>query len=78
MQLKNSAYHFFFDNFLIFVCELKEIYFYFSEENECYFLMKNNEFLKKINIYIFNLHGKNKKITKEKYEQFLMKVTTFW
>ena len=53
VQLKSSAYNFFFHNFLIFVCELKKICFYFSEENECFFLMKNNKFSKKIKYIYF-------------------------
>ena len=53
VQLKSSAYNFSFHNFLIFFCELKKICFYFSEENECFFLMKNNKFSKNIKYMYF-------------------------
>ena len=67
-NLKTDGIQFFsFHNFYIFVCKLKQIYFYFSSRDVCYFLLKINEYIeKKIKIYFFSLHGKNMKITKRK------------
>ena len=71
VQLKSSAYNFFFHNFLIFVCELKKICFYFSEENECFFSHEKQQVFEKNKIYIFLIYmTKIRKLLKKNTNNF--------